>query len=113
MRYRVEQRHGRRIEQHRRSGARIVGQVLTGPSEAVTVRTRGPHTLVSNWPRTETREFVGGFDVIECTDLDEAIAIAERHPVSWFHPIEIRPLSALPCVTVAERATAAASPASA
>ena len=46
---------------------------------------------MSDGPFAETKEFVAGFDVLECADLDEAIEVAAMHPVSWFHTIEIRP----------------------
>jgi hypothetical protein len=79
------------VDRHNASGARIVGQVLDRPSSAVTVRVRGPHTLVTEGPFAETKEFVAGFDVIECADLDAATAIAADHPMAWRHMIEVRP----------------------
>ena len=42
----------------------------------LTVRTRQGETLVSDGPFAETKDFVGGVVVIECANLDEAIAIA-------------------------------------
>jgi hypothetical protein len=35
---------------------------------------------------------VGGFDLIDCRDLDEAIEIASKHPAARFGTIEVRPL---------------------
>jgi hypothetical protein len=41
-------------------------------------------------PFAETKEFVAGFDVIECDDLETAAAIAAKHPVARFGAIEVR-----------------------
>jgi len=46
---------------------------------------------VTDGPFAETKEFIAGFDVLECADLDEAIEVAAKHPSSWFQKIEIRP----------------------
>ncbi len=86
------------IEQHDRSGARVFGRALGGAETAATVRMRGPHLVVSDGPFAETKEYIAGLDVIECDDLDEAIAVAASHPVAQFHEIEIRPLTTLAAV---------------
>ena len=48
--------------------------------------------LVSDGPFAETKEQVGGFDIIECASLDEAVEIAGRHPAAASGAIEVRPL---------------------
>jgi hypothetical protein len=55
------------------------------------VRVRDGETLVVDGPFAETKEFVAGFDLLECADLDEAIEVAAKSPVSWFQALEIRP----------------------
>jgi hypothetical protein len=72
-------------------GARRVGTLLRPPVEAITVRVRDGQTLRSDGPFAETKEHVGGVEIVECVDLDEAIAIASTHPAAGRHPIEIRP----------------------
>ncbi len=72
-------------------GVRLGGQELDFPETGATVRVRGGETLVADGPFAETKEFVAGFDVLECADLDEAIEVMAKSPVSWYHPIEIRP----------------------
>lgn len=72
-------------------GVRLLGRELNLPGTAATVRVREGETLVSDGPFAETKEFVAGFDLLECADLDEAIEVAAKHPSSWFHTIEIRP----------------------
>lgn len=93
----VEREVGRWIERTDAVGARVLGAPLAGPEHASTVRVRGPHTLVSDGPFVESDEFVAGFEVIECADLDGAIAVAAAHPMSWFHTIEVRPFTPAMC----------------
>src|SRR6185312_14793314 len=45
-------------------------------------------------PFAETKEFIGGISLLECADLDEAIEVAAKCPVSWFQALEIRPFMA-------------------
>lgn len=70
----------------------ITGKPLGPPSAAKTVRVRGGETIVSDGPFADTKEFIGGFDLLECRDVDEAIEVAASHPVAWFNLIELRPL---------------------
>lgn len=79
------------VEEMDGRGVRLLGRELDLPATAVTVRVRDGETLVSDGPFTETKEFIAGFDVLECADLDEAIEVAAKHPSSWFQTIEIRP----------------------
>ncbi|PJJ71600.1 hypothetical protein CLV46_1149 [Diaminobutyricimonas aerilata] len=72
-------------------GAGKIGDRLRPASEATTVRVRGGETLVTDGPFVEGSDYIGGFDVIECADLDEAIAIARKHPMARHGLIEIRP----------------------
>ena len=68
------------------------GAGLRPPGEATTVRVRGDEVLLSDGPFAETKEQVGGFCLIDCADLDEAIEIATKHPAAGYGMIEIRPL---------------------
>ena len=72
-------------------GGRRVGTLLRPPGEAVTVRVRDGRTLRSDGPFAETKEWIGGVEILECADLDDAIAIAATHPAAGRFPIEIRP----------------------
>jgi hypothetical protein len=82
------------IEEMDRRGVRLLGRELDLPQTGVTVRVRDGETLVTDGPFAETKEFVAGFDLLECADLDEAIEVMARSPVSLYHPIEIRPFMA-------------------
>jgi hypothetical protein len=72
-------------------GVRLQGQQLRPVSDATTVRVRGDDVLLADGPFAETKEQIAGFDLIECTDLDEAIEVASKHPVARFGTIEVRP----------------------
>ena len=73
-------------------GAWITGDQLAPPRRARTVRVRDGKPIVTDGPFIETKEAIGGFDIIECRDLDEAVEIAALHPVARTGTIEVRPL---------------------
>lgn len=92
------------VEEMEGRGVRLTGRPLDLPETAVTVRVRDGETLVTDGPFTEAKEFIGGFDLLECADLDEVIEVAAKTPVSWFMSVEIRPFASDPWV--GERAAA-------
>ncbi|MEV6106691.1 YciI family protein [Streptomyces sp. NPDC051940] len=73
------------------TAARRTGHRLRPPAEAVTVRVRGGEVLRSDGPFAETKEFVAGYDLLDCDTLDEAVEAAARHPVAAGGAVEIRP----------------------
>jgi hypothetical protein len=70
----------------------ITGDQLASPRRARSVRVRDGKATVTDGPFTETKEAVGGFDLIECGSMEEAVEIASRHPVAQIGTIEVRPL---------------------
>jgi hypothetical protein len=58
--------------------------------------TRHGETLVSDGPYAETKEQVGGYDVIDCADLDTAIKVAAAHPLASTATVEVRSLEDFP-----------------
>jgi hypothetical protein len=72
-------------------GVRQEGHQLAPVSDATTVRVRGGQVVVADGPFAETKEQIGGFDILQCADLDEAIEVASKHPVARFGTIELRP----------------------
>src|SRR5688572_8713260 len=63
------------------------------PSDlATTVSVRRGEVLLTDGPFIEGREQVGGLAIVDCADLDEAIAIAAGHPAARMGQVEIRPL---------------------
>jgi len=79
------------VEEMDGRGVRLFGRELDLPGTASTVRVRGGETLVTDGPFAETKEFIAGFNVLECAGHDEAIEVAVTCPVSWFNTLEIRP----------------------
>jgi hypothetical protein len=73
-------------------GIRITGDQLAPPRRARSVRIRNGKTVVTDGPFATTKEAVGGFDIIECGSLEEAVEIAAAHPVAQTGTIEVRPL---------------------
>ena len=72
-------------------GARLFGSRLKTAQAARTVRVSDAQVVVTDGPFAETKEQIAGFDILECTDLDEAIDLATRHPMAAFGALEIRP----------------------
>ena len=80
------------LDDLRARGAWITGDQLAPPRRARTVRVRDGKPLVTDGPFAETKEAVGGFDLIECASLEEAVQIAAAHPVARTGTVEVRPL---------------------
>ncbi|MET3807970.1 hypothetical protein ABIB25_004997 [Nakamurella sp. UYEF19] len=72
-------------------GKWIMGDRLRPREDATTVRVRSGELLLTDGPFAESKEWVVGFDVLECDDLDEAIEIASKHPMAHHGRIEVRP----------------------
>ena len=72
-------------------GKRLIGDRLRPVEDATTVRVRSGELLVTDGPFTESKEWIVGFDVLDCADLDEAIEIASKHPVARSGRLELRP----------------------
>jgi hypothetical protein len=73
-------------------GMWVTGDQLAPPRRARSVRVRDKKRIVTDGPFAETKEVVGGFDLIECDSLQEAVEIAAAHPVAQIGTIEVRPL---------------------
>lgn len=77
-------------------GQYVTASPLHPTLTAVSVRVRDGKPLVTDGPFAETREVLGGYYIIHATDINEAIAIAARHPGARFGTVEIRPILELP-----------------
>ena len=80
------------VDDLRARGVWLTGDQLAPPRRAKSVRVRGGKKLVTDGPFTETKEAVGGFDLLECGSLEEAVEIAASHPLAEAGTIEVRPL---------------------
>ncbi|MFT4110086.1 YciI family protein [Propionicimonas sp.] len=72
-------------------GGYAFGERLRPAPDATTVRVRDGRTLLTEGPFTEAKEWIGGFDIIEVADLDDAVAIAAGHPAARSGTAEVRP----------------------
>src|SRR6185503_17548079 len=68
------------------------GEALQSIRTATTVRVKEGKVLTTDGPFAETREQLGGFYLIEASDLDEAIAIAAKIPATTHGSVEVRPI---------------------
>jgi hypothetical protein len=71
------------------------GAALYPTATATTVRVpagRGGDVVPTDGPYTETKEVLSGFFLLECADLDEAIAWAAQIPAAWNGAVEVRPV---------------------
>ena len=73
-------------------GIWVTGDQLAPPRRARSVRVRDGKPIVTDGPFAETKEAVGGFDIVECGSLEEAVEIAAGHPLAQNGTIEVRPL---------------------
>ena len=73
-------------------GIQQSGEALQPTAAATTVRVRDGETLTTDGPFAETKDQLGGFYLVDCKDLDEAIEVAARIPDVRRGSIEIRPI---------------------
>jgi hypothetical protein len=83
----------------RRRGALVAGDPLQPESTATTVAVRNGRTLITDGPFAETREHLGGYYILDCRNLDEALELAARCPMAAEGSIEVRPLATVPGLT--------------
>lgn len=79
-------------ERVEKQGKLVGGEALMPTESATTVRVRQGKTLITDGPFAETKEQLGGYYLLECKDLDEAIALASQIPSSRNGSIEVRPI---------------------
>ena len=81
--------HGAFGEASREAGVFGGGDGLQPSNTATVVRVRDGERLLTDGPFAETKEQIGGYDLLECDDLDDAIGIAKSHGMGL---LELRPL---------------------
>jgi hypothetical protein len=89
---RVFAAHGAFGEASREAGVFGGGEGLQPSSTATVVRVRDGERLLTDGPFAETKEQIGGYYVLECKDLDEALEWASRIPEAQYGSIEVRPV---------------------
>jgi len=75
------------------AGQRILGgEALEPVATATTVTVRDGKTTTTDGPFAETKEQLGGFYILECADLDEAVSLAAKIPGAREGRVEVRPV---------------------
>ena len=72
------------------------GDPLRDTAHATTVRVRGGETVTTDGPFAETKEQLGGYYLIECETLEQAIEAAKMCPGAKYGAIEVRPVMQMP-----------------
>ena len=70
----------------------VGGDELQDPDTATTIRVRDGETLTTDGPFAETKEQLGGYYLIDCGSLDEALEFAARIPAAERGAVEVRPV---------------------
>lgn len=76
----------------REKGVMLAGDPLLPTSAATTMRVRNGKAVPTHGPFAETAEQLGGYYIIECANLDEALAWAAKNPSATYGSIEVRPI---------------------
>jgi hypothetical protein len=76
----------------KKSGHYVAGEALHPVETATTVRIRNGRLSTTDGPFAETREQLGGFYLIEATDLNDAIRVAAKIPSARIGSVEVRPV---------------------
>ena len=95
------------VEEMDRRGVRLQGNQLRPVSDATTVCVRGGEVLIADGPFAETKEQIGGYYLVNCKDLDEAVEVAAKIPGSEVGSVEVRPIMDYEAREASRKATTA------
>ena len=82
-------------EDIRKSGHYVGGNALQPTHTSTTVRVRSGKVSTTDGPFAETKEQLGGYYLIEATDLNDAVQVAAKIPGSRTGSVEVRPIQAM------------------
>ena len=88
----VIKRYGEFTQEVRDGGKLVSADRLKPATAATTVRIRNGETLVTDGPFAETKETLGGYYLLECDSLDDAVDLAAKIPGAQYGSIEVRPV---------------------
>ncbi|HEX7660793.1 MAG TPA: YciI family protein [Pseudonocardiaceae bacterium] len=96
----TDPKYGQEMKDYREFGESAAavlrgGNALYPTSTATTVRVsggKGGEVVTSDGPFAETKEALTGYYLLECADLDEAVAVAAKIPAAWEGAVEVRPV---------------------
>lgn len=75
-----------------KAGVFVGGEALLPTSTATSVRVRNGTATTTDGPFAETKEALGGYYILDCKDLDEALAYAAKIPGASSGTVEVRPV---------------------
>ena len=84
--------HGRFGQATREAGVFVGGEGLQPSATATTVRVRDDERMLTDGPYAETKEQLGGYYLLDCKDLDDALNWAAQIPEAKTGAIEVRPI---------------------
>lgn len=82
-------------EEMKKAGVIVAGDPLQPTATATSVRVRDGERMVTDGPFAETKEQLGGYYLVECADLDQALDWAAKCPGAKNGTIEVRPVMVL------------------
>jgi hypothetical protein len=80
------------VEELEKGRHHIMSAGLQVVRSAATVRVRDGKCLTTDGPFAETKEFLGGFTLIDAKDFDEALKLASKFPAAHLGSMEVRPV---------------------
>lgn len=86
------QSYGHYTETLEKDGKYVTGEALEGAETATTVSVRNGKTETMDGPFAETKEILGGYYLVDCADLDEAVKYAALIPTAAIGRVEVRPV---------------------
>jgi hypothetical protein len=84
------------VAECQRRGVFVGGDPLRSATTATTVRVRDGQPLITDGPFAETHEQLGGYYILNCSGLDEALELAALWPMAARGSVEVRPLDEVP-----------------
>jgi hypothetical protein len=90
------QEHFRFADDARKRNAYVASEAIGGTAVATTVRAENGKALITDGPFAEAKEVMGGFYLLDCKDLDEALEYATQLTTVTGSPTEIRPVMQVP-----------------
>ena len=87
-----------KADQLKKDGKLLDSRMLKSPSTAKSIRVRNGRKTTHDGPYAEAKEVLGGFNLIEAEDMDEALRIAAEFPWSQTGCVEVRPLEDMDAV---------------
>ena len=92
----IMERHFAVLRESKDRGAYRTCEAIGGTEGATTVRVRDGKTTITDGPFAETKEVLGGFYLLDCKDLDEALEYAAKIPDSMNGAVEVRVVRGVP-----------------